>query len=336
MSTDTIGSGKDHTTIADWFAAIPATTIEAEIGLMTGTFTLTADLTMGGKTATSSFNITLKPDTGQSFVDSKDDVGFKLQYDAAQGTAITTSTNYTEIQITQSFFRIHQMQLDATGNNGYADKLLDVNAADVLIQDSIITAEPYHNFDLVLIGGALGGDANPTHIVNCLFITDNPSGSPTHTGVGLDDTAKAINCTHVKIGAGGDAGVGYTDGGALDTVVKSSCSFVNTTGFEAVSWDAESDYNASDDTTGPGANSVDSLTFADQFESTTDDFRLKSGSDLIGVGNTDSDYPNDILGTVRGVGTAGDIGCHEFVEAVSFIAKKGLNINRAVQRASNW
>lgn len=304
MSTDTIGSGKDHTTHTDWWAAMPSTLTEVENGRSYGTFTITSDLTIGGKTATASFYIDLRPDTGESFVDSKDDVGFKLQYDDSQGVAIDSSTNYTEVNIEQEHFRLHQYQIKTT-TAGYTEHVLRIAANNVLVQDCIFDNDGWYGYVIGMFQGA----GTSSFFVNCLFI-DRANGD----GFACGSEANTINCSFWKVGSTGATGCKAPDG---DDNVVINCAFFNfDTAMDDTSYYSSStDYNATDDTAIVGSNSLDTLTAADQVIDVDDDFRLKSGSDLIGAGNTDSSFPNDILGTVRGTGTAGDIGCHEFVAA---------------------
>ena len=72
-----------------------------------------------------------------------------------------------------------------------------------------------------------------------------------------------------------------------------------------------SDYNATDDTTVPvGSNNVTSLTFADQFESTTNDFRAVDTGDLQAGTPDATNSPDDISGLTRDATTPW-IGCWE-------------------------
>lgn len=325
MSTDTIGSGKDHTTLADWYAAIPATLTEVEVGLMTGTFTITADLTFNGK-VTTGYSITLKPDTGQSFRDSQNDAGFKLQYSESQGTAINTSTNYVEVTISDENFIFEQIQMK-TNTSQYTTWMLQVTVDNVTVESCIFDQNGYTGYRIVEVTGA-GGSKTNTKIKNCLGIERGNS----DTGFMAESDCEFHHNTCIHIGAD-SADEGYSYNGGTANVLKNCCSFGWTNFHVTGGWASESDYNATDDTAAEGSNSLTSLTFANQFRSTTDDFRVAlTGSGLDAAGIQDAEVTTDILGNTRADPPC--IGCHELIAA--FIPRKPFVVSRAVQRASNW
>jgi hypothetical protein len=124
----------------------------------------------------------------------------------------------------------------------------------------------------------------------------------------------ALNCVAVVPAAiTNSGGTGFVaDSGSPTTV--NCASFGYATDFSASGWDANSNYNASDGTNGPGANSVDSLTFASQYTDDDTDFTLLSTSGLVRAGNRDATQgPQDALGFWRAINC--DIGFEEFQPA---------------------
>jgi len=303
MSTDSIGSGaRDFANLADWFAAIPATVLEEEVGEVynDSEFAMTAEMVFTGKTP-GSFSINLRPAAGEGFKDHLT----KLSYSAAQGAAFTSSTGYMRPLILnqQSKMTVQGLQFRTTAAN--SRPFTSFGTLTAVVKDCILDGNGMSTSG----GGILG--ISTSKAMNCLVVHQGDGSQP---GVAFEYGAVGINITAVRPSGLSAAGTGFSEGGGTTNVVKNCCAFNFTTDFTTSGWDASSDYNASDSTNAPGSNAVDSLTYADQFVSTTDDWRLKTGSGLIDAGNTDAtDAPEDIVGTTRGATTDGDIGAWEFV-----------------------
>jgi hypothetical protein len=308
MATKTIGSaaGRDYATVGAWFAAIPATLTANEIGLVynDSEFILTAQSVFGGKTV-GSFTITLQPATGQGFADSKANAGFKLGYVPSQGAAFSSVTSYIAgmIYLSQAGMTIQGLQFKTTAGNSFT---------------------AYHN-----------GNAGAVY-KNCIFDGAGITGNTTYSGVVRISGGTLINSLVVARGAvpqvltieygavitnvtvvaaSGTPGQGVAAGAGTNTVTNTT-SFGCATAFIGTSFTAASNYNINDGTTAPGANSLQSKLFANQFVTTTDDFRLKAGADCIAKGYTDAtNAPLDIVGTTRGLTTLGSIGAWEYVAA---------------------
>lgn len=314
MSTDSIGSaGRNWANLADWFAAIPATLTEDEVGEVynDSLFTMTAKMDFSGKTP-GAFSIILRAATGQGFADSASGGGFKLDFIQSQGAAFSSST-------------------------GYMDPLITLNQAKMSIQGLQFRVTTTNS---AAMGSDPGGPTATAFIKNCILDAAGNSAAPNRAALYLSN-ARAINCLAIQRGNndsyivpmqyGGEAinvtavrpsglsanGTGFRRGGGTN-IVKNCVAFNCTTPFTTSGWDASSNYNCSSDANAPGANSQQSKTYANQFVSTTDDWRLKSGSDCIDHGNTDAtNAPADIVGTTRGTTTLGDIGCWEYVAAAA-------------------
>lgn len=318
MSTDSIGSagGRDWATLADWFAGIPGTLSENEIGEVynDSLFTTTATTSFSGKTV-GSFTITLRPATGEGFADSKNDVGFRLDYLQSQGAAFNCTASYVEPMITlnQAAMTIQGLQFRTTSG---LSRTITVSNATSVLKDCIIDHAGSNRGALTISAGKA---------INCLVVCRAASSH----GIRISGGATVLNLTAFQTQGSPTQSGFHVDSGTTNIAINCA-SFGFSTGFAASGWDASSDYNASQDTTGPGSNAVDSLTASDQFESTTNDWRLKTGAGLIDVGNTDAtNAPNDIVGTVRGTGLDGDIGCWEFAA----VAAAAVNIVPLLMRA---
>jgi len=146
--------------------------------------------------------------------------------------------------------------------------------------------------------------SSPYDMDRCLVIQNSSSKS----GIKIAyDTKTVSRCTVISTNSSSAIGVDYISG---TITINQTAIF----GFATATDATTGNYNASDDTSTPGANSVDSLTFADQFESTSNDFRLKAGADLLDVG-TNSGLGTDIIGTSLPQNGTEDIGCWEYIAA---------------------
>jgi len=105
-----------------------------------------------------------------------------------------------------------------------------------------------------------------------------------------------------------------------------------TTNFDTSSYyTADSDYNASSDTSAPGSNSVHDIVAADNFVNPGSDFHIKDeNADICNAGMdllTDPNYPIsvDIHGTTRPKGPEWDIGADEFLMTTEIIHTVGVS-----------
>lgn len=181
------------------------------------------------------------------------------------------------------------------------------------------------------------GSGTSTYIVDKCIVRIGGSGTGTGYGIRSNDaTARTVNITNTIVQQVGTPG-GRRDGIVFNTVntgsvynciaegfsgtsaigianadtIKNTASFDNTDDFSG----GTISYCASDD--GDGTNAVTGLTWANEFvDYVNGDFRLKSGSSLIGAGigpSSDGAVPSaDIAGVARS-GTTTDIGAAMFV-----------------------
>jgi hypothetical protein len=308
------GSG-DYTTIALWAASFAARNLVSNDEIQRGECFSdgTAHTTVGvtidtGVTADATRYVLLTTGAGQSFMDNTDKLTDPLIYDAANGAAVLDTTAYTNtIQVVNVFTKIEKLQIKvdtATGSVG------------AIYVASGVGGGPYSNLILDSNGTRIGYTLSST-LINVFGVqrksTQNRSGFEMYLA------GKCYGCTLVAPSNLTQSGVGFVTSGAGAIAIQ--CAAFGFTGgaYSASNWDTGvSDRNAADDTSTPGGNSQDSLTYADQYVSATADWHVKAGSALIANGGT----PNanlsgiDIFGSSRNA-SACTIGCEEFIVASS-------------------
>ncbi len=314
-TTNTIGTAsRDYSTMQAWEDAVPATPTGGYEGHAYNDSEFTARTVIDGHTTSATDYILLTAASGQSFQDHASVRSNALFYDQSKGVGIASNPGSAGdvLQINNDYVTVSRLQIKRTAAS-YGNTVLHVttgNMVNVLVKDCIIQKAFSAAVDAATI--------RTSKIVNCLVVN---TGATVGTGISLarayGNLGSAINCTVVNTAAAG--GTGIASGGYANQNNINNC-YVG--GYStAASGSPLGNYNATDQATVsglPGANSVANLAMADQFENSSSDFRLKSGSSLIGAGNTDAtNAPNDISATARGSGTAGDIGAWEATAAAS-------------------
>lgn len=291
-TTSTIGSGGDYTTLQAWEDDMTADLVSADeqaVGeCLDQNFNSSSNiLTIAGHTTDATRNIILTTNGTASF---KDKAGVRttaLAYNASNGTNITCSTGYVElITVDDSFVTIRGLQISHTGSGG-AEAVIDSQVANNTFEKNIVFSARR------MIQTRAGSNI----ISNNLF-QYNAGGTAVYADGG-GGTQQVRNNTFVCAGTAAGIGVFVT----YTTVACVNNAFFNLTSVTSVSGGgslAGSDYNATDDSSFPvGSNNVTSLTFADQFESATNDFRAASTGDLQS-GTPDATYaPDDITDLTR-------------------------------------
>ncbi len=328
--TETIGSdvGDDHVDIDAWEDAQPADltspTPTLAVGVMrdeehtgAGTSGGSAQDIDGHTTDASSFlrltaNTDVKGTNYKSFIDFKDDANFKLRYGAGvpggarvrwqSGVAASIGlvlrdpfTEVSRLMFKNDYDYGGAIQTGSGGTSCTIKKCICEGQANSFIID---------------------GSNSSNTVENCLVINSRSSGTSRAGIKGSYGTTIQFCTTVVPDDIAGNTGNGMNMlGGSVD--VSNSASL----GWETADFDtgfaAGSNYNASEDTTAPGANAVKSRIYADQFENIDDataDFRVKLGSGLIDVAEDSTGIVEDIVEQIR-PGTDPTIGCWEFIAA---------------------
>jgi len=312
--TKSIGtSSRDYSTLQAWEDSIPASMgSDSYVGECYNDSEFTGKLTFSGSSTGASNTITLKCATGQSFRDNASIQTNALRYNQSNGVGISNASYATNIiSVSEDYVTIDGLQVKKItyGNRCFYSNL------------TTLTHNTYKNCILEL-GTSNGSDVAQTRSetwINCLFIGYGGTGSP---AILLPySSPKFINCTVVRPSdyTSSTAAAFKTNTTPGGMTVKNCAVF----GYNSVT-DADGSFsgsnNCSDKTIGFGTSNQASKTYANQFVNTTaasGDFKIKTGSDCIDTGVTDTAASPDIAGTTRPQGSAYDIGCWELVSAVS-------------------
>jgi len=244
------------------------------------------------------------------------------EYDGAAGALDTglyhlTTTSATQIQCDCDYTVFDKLQFDGSGTANQSI-LFSTAKNDGTVKNSVF-------YDLARYAVFQStGATNVTHYNWLAYkLGRSPIGvSTTSTGMG-----EVYNCTAYDYNS-----TDQVNGSFIEQDANNQFKVVNCIGIASASStraDFEqtytlatgSDYNASSDTSAPGANSIHSITASTEFVSVTggsEDFHLAFGSTLLtdGVGpSSDASVPTtDIDGDTRS-GTTCDIGFDEYVAA---------------------
>ncbi len=285
----------------------------------------------GSCDATRNMEITVP--AGDSFVDTLS-AGEVLKYDVSKGVAIRWDSNgYGISSSTNRFHKINRIQsrCDSTTTRTIRAWHGRFHVWEQMIALSEVTTGG-------VVSNCYESNYGAARITNCLAIVNNAKESygfsvgDTNAGSGFTTNCTAVVPSDVTPHAS-SSGFIVSTADDLASVNCAAFGFASGKAFNStLAFDTTSDFNASDDTSGPGANSVDSLTYTDQFTGTTasaQDFSVKSGSGLIDAADdTYSEAPaEDIIGTTRGA-SALDIGAYEFVAAVVAVVGDIIRLRR--------
>lgn len=243
---------------------------------------------------TSTNTLTFNAAPGASFADNPNKLTNALYPNVNNGAMIYNTFNYT---------------------GGFGFNLNSVQ--NVIIKRLQIVCTSTHN------AFGLGNIGSGTILDQCLIMTASSMGCPSIT--------KNCLCICSNVVGGGGTYVLYNNifiaSGASKTAIISryiDVTLINNAffGWVAVSdslgpINAASDYNATDLSSfgskypSSATHSKTNLVFANQFQNTTNDFRLLPGSDLIDAGTAISGITTDVVGTTRPQGSSYDIGAWE-------------------------
>ena len=246
--------------------------------------------------------ITVRPALGHGYRDNAT-ASTPLTLDQTKGVLISKSGGAPSfVYLAQDYLTFDGFQIDSSdpgGSTVYHDLSKLVTLSNCMIRGT-------SNYSPVIQGSA------NLKSVNNLVIQSN-------TGPGIADTGSAtyIDCTVVCTTTGNGARGLY--GNYAAPLVIGCAAF----GFGGRSFTGTyasgSDYNVSDGTS-PGAHSLGNKVFANQFVSTTTDFRVKTGADLIGAGAVNSAAPTDMLHQPRS-GSAPTAGAYEYGSSIPVVTR---------------
>jgi hypothetical protein len=328
-------TGGDYPTLAAAFAAIPA-----DIRAGTGTDEqwnifidesaagiYEWDLVNYGLTLSKSTNATnyirIAANTGKSFKDNANKLTNALTYNAANGVALKatnivllTTAPYTVFEGLQIFRTV------TTASAGeYAFGVIGANAG-VSIKDCIVKSNATNQPAVSVYSGK---------IANLLVIS-------AFSGVYASGGTVISSSTIIKAGSAANNAV-VSDYGPPTVKNLAAFGFSAILGGSDTSFNAASSNNATDLPSGPtnwGSGSLVSRTFANQFENITvgsEDFRVKTGADLINAGVRDQVYTNDldIVGSARSL-TTPTIGAWEYASVAPTVTDYSSPMSRGIFR----
>jgi len=307
--TKTIKAGGDYTTLQAWEDATPVSLVAVDQiwqGQASGAFSGASGtlLTFSGTTVDSTRYQELTTEAGASFRDNANVQTNALRWNSANGCSITSSGSYgTTINASgQAQVRFSKLQVEATtskttcfitGPTSDIDgcifeaaktKVVEINASTSILRNCLVVQRRTAVTECAKLSYGCT-------VVNCTFVTPNDLTKPAEviTGAGASVTTK--NCAMfwgTALQAGGSAPTYTTCGNDNGTPPSGVTQFT---------YDTSLFQNVSD---------------------ATRDYRLLSGSGLIGAGTVDAtNAPTDIAGTTRGA--SNDIGCWQFVSAAAVV-----------------
>lgn len=300
MSTDSIGSNsRDHTNVADWWAAIPTTLTENETGecYNDSEFAVTTGYTLTGKTE-GAHQITLTTAAGESLVDDKTN---PLRYDQSLGVGFAITGTYSSIIADAADgLIISKLQFKNSTGNGLA--LVNRHNVNTLVERCVFQV----NNNSYAIKSDYSSSRN-----NCIVVNSTTQGydGQLFLRYGSDAWFNTI-CVPADL----TSALELIEGGTSGCIVQNHAAFGSSVASVGTFDTTNSKYNATDDTAITGTNALTSLTYANQFNnsasSATMDLRVKAGSDLIAAGVAVAGITTDIFGTTRA--NPPTIGCFEY------------------------
>lgn len=323
----TIGTAtRDYSTPQAWEDALPVNMVtdgnsqEGDLYNDAEFVTAGAILLFSGCTTDATHGILLTCGSGQSFRDNANVQTNALRYNQANGVGLRQSGAYGDaVAITTNFVTLRGLQIAMTGG-GNSDRACkqNVGATDTVLEDCIFEAAGTNSNGAT---GVVYTAGNSFTVRNCLIVNRANSGSE---AIGFDyasgHTIVFVNNTLVRPS---DKTVGTAAAlrGSNGTVTITNCCWFGFASSNTGGTTFTGSNNCSDVAIGFGTSNQASKTYANQFQNTSDatrDFRLKTGSDCIDNGVTDStNAATDIVGTTRPQGSAYDIGCWELLVTIA-------------------
>lgn len=339
-----IGSagGRDYSDPGSWLAACPANLVTADQvwwGDMYNDSEFTSSggfLGISGITTDATRYIRLGCASGQGIAGNGSKLTNKLQYNQANGVALrcTGSAQAWLIVTVNDYVLIDGLQLSNVGATNYTNGgcVALTAGSNSLINGCIgYTAESNYSLPNFRITDGVA--------INCLAITNGDGDG--FDANGTYHTSSIRSCTAAGVGSGPSIAFG-TEQYNLTSVYNDAAMGFGTAFHANSAFQGGSSFNAST-TGGTIGSGPTSLTLSSQYFDTTSsttnmDWRVKSGSGLIGQGTPDGLVAfgvawgiQDILGQARDA-THPTIGCHEYVAAPtgSVAAATGSALAKAI------
>jgi hypothetical protein len=292
-------SSRDYSTLQAWEDSAPANLVTADQiwrgecyndTEFTGATTM---LTVAGSTSDSTRYKELTAAAGESFADNANKLTNALRYNQANGVAITQSGGYVfTVLATENYFRLSNLQIKSTGVAASSTGATNISGTGT-VQDACILYGKGTPAATAISDGILK---------NSLIVV--PSGAAVSVGgVSVAGNANVYGCTVVRFDNNGSrAGIALDYSSA--TTVRNCAVFGFPNDLTNANSSGSTTTTCASDDTSPHSGFTGSIPFSTatfvNVTSGSEDFRLVTGSALIGVGTTDAtNTPNDIVGTAR-------------------------------------
>jgi hypothetical protein len=294
------GAGGYYTTLSAWEAALPASLVtndEQHTAVCYNDWPsgLSGAVTISGATTDATRHLKVTVADGHRH-DGTPQTGFHTRVDPGSNTAYAflVSVGYT---------RLVGLDVENT-RTGVAAGAIYADVSSVIAESCIAKCVLGRGF-----AGNFGTSYATTRftLIDCLAWGSNQGFARTDT---VRSRYNAYNCVAANCAAG------FSSGSTNKAALKNCVAYGSTTiGFEAQVDAANSDYNASSDTSANAfANYLTGITSADFVDAANNDFHLASASALIGAGtNLYSTFTTDIDGQDRPSTGAWDIGIDHYV-----------------------
>lgn len=348
-------SSVDYTDMQSAVDAIPATPTQAyfvEVVVASGSITTspgTPILTVSGHSTTSTNSITIRAKSGYSFRDFLfANGGSALAFNASNGSAIvlpsgTGGINYIVLQDDFTTFDGFQVQ---DPNSASSSTIIQTNA-NAVIQNCIFDGYSQADGAFMLQGALTGATSSTLTIRNCLIIDRGTAGasfaatvSSNYNTVFANNTLIATAAVSGQIGLHNTGSSGSVDkaiNNALFGILAAGVLFADNGGSITATTNVTDVASFSGTGVTTGSGNLFLKTAANQFVSSTTNFRLKVGADALNTATTDTtDVPSatDILGRSRPQGAAWDIGAYELPAASAVGTSTGVATLAGVGRAT--
>jgi hypothetical protein len=319
--TKTIGVGKDYASINAWVAGAASTypgglvandviwrgVLYKEGAGTNNEWVISAATTNYSLACDSTRYYLLEAASGQSFTDNANKLTNALRYNNANGVSVSVTASYVWLFDVSSVSKltVRGLQLKISASP------LNTSTGSVLLDKCLVSSSTSNI-------GQFSFSAQ-----NSVLYTSSASGTILNSGSIQNQFLR--NCLIIGSGAAYPFVFGSYSSG---NIIKNCAIFGFSTGISNLPADIDSTnstYNATDLASfgWSATGNIVSKTFANQFQSITggsEDFRVKTGADLINAGTRDQTYTNDldIVGSARST-TTPTIGAWEYAAAAPTI-----------------
>lgn len=310
-----VAVGRDYSTLQSWADAIPVNVVasgNSYVGECYNDmefFDVVQPLLISGRTTDSTHTITLTTATGQSFRDHANAQTNPLHYNQYAGVAIGAATGSDAvIKTSVNYVKFKNLQIKQYTASGGPSVEITGGSANGCVVENCIIETMWTNTNL---SGAT--------IINSAIINKDISG----TRIGEAWYASAFyNCTIINPSNFSSRTRFFREYSVKPTF--QNCAFYGASAITDNAAGGPTFTTCYTDIASPPSGCTTAAYNSTQFNNTTSDWKITSGSALKNTGTTDStNAPTDIVGTSRPQGAAYDVGAWEYITAASSSSGSG-------------